>query len=201
VTDGDRLRAQVRFLLEIDRVKQVVRHNPLADGSRRENDAEHMWHLTVLALVLAEHADEPVDLLRVLTMVAIHDVVEIDAGDVLVYDEATRVSSAAAERAAADRIFGLLPADQASAFRAVWDEFEARQSADARFAAAIDRLQPLLLNLAAGGGAWPREGVTAAQARAVNAHMATGSARLWTLAQEVISTAEAAGMLAGPQDG
>ncbi|MGI8684978.1 MAG: HD domain-containing protein [Acidimicrobiales bacterium] len=194
--DG-RLRAQVRFLLEIDRVKQVVRHNPLADGSRRENDAEHMWHLTVLALVVAEHADEPVDLLRVLTMVAIHDVVEIDTGDVLFYDAEARRAAAAAERAAAERIFGLLPPDQAGRFRALWTEFEARQSPDARFAAAVDRLQPLLLNLSAGGGAWTAEGVTATQARAANAHMAAGSTRLWTLAQELISRAEAAGLLAG----
>lgn len=197
---GARLQAQVRFLLEIDRVKQVVRHNPLADGSRRENDAEHMWHVGVVALVLAEHADEPVDILRVLTMVAIHDVVEIDTGDVLVYDTEARRGAAAAERAAAERIFGLLPPDQADGLRALWAEFEARQSPDARFAATVDRLQPLLLNLAAGGGAWPAEGVTAAQARATNAHMAAGSARLWALAQELISTAEAAGMLAAPVD-
>lgn len=193
-----RLAAQVRFLLEIDRVKQVVRHNPVADGSRRENDAEHMWHLTLLALVLAEHAGEPVDLLRVLTMVAIHDVVEIDTGDVLFYDEEGRSAAAAAERAAADRIFGLLPPDQAGELRALWAEFEARQSPDARFAAAVDRLQPLLLNLSAGGGAWTAEGVTAAQARAANAHMAAGSERLWALAQDLIGTAEAAGLLAGP---
>ncbi|HEX2700377.1 MAG TPA: HD domain-containing protein [Acidimicrobiales bacterium] len=194
---GGRLGAQLRFLLEIDRVKHVVRHNPLADGSRRENDAEHMWHLTVLAIVLAEHADEPVDLARVLTMVALHDVVEIDTGDVLVYDAEARRAAAAAEREAAGRIFGLLPTDQAAALRSLWAEFEARQSPDARFAAAIDRLQPLLLNLAAGGGAWTTAGVTAARVRTANAHMAAGSARLWELAQEVIATAETAGMLAG----
>lgn len=198
--DGSRARlaAQVRFLLEIDRVKQVVRHNPLADGSRRENDAEHMWHLTVLALVLAEHADEPVDLLRVLTMVAVHDVVEIDTGDVLFYDDEARLAVAAAERAAAERIFGLLPPDQAGDLSGLWAEFEARRTPDARFAAAVDRLQPLLLNLSAGGGAWTAEGVTAAQVRAANAHMAAGSSRLWDLAQELIGTAEEAGMLAGP---
>ena len=193
----DRLDAQIGFLLEIDRVKQVVRHNPLADGSRLENDAEHMWHLTVMALVLAEHAGEPVDVLRVVTMLALHDVVEIDTGDVLFYDEAARQEAAPAERAAAERIFGLLPADQAGELRALWEEFEARQSVDARFAAAIDRLQPLLLNRAAGGGAWTAERLTAAQVRQANIHIAAGSPPLWELAREVIAAAEAAGLLAG----
>ncbi|MGH9283924.1 MAG: HD domain-containing protein, partial [Acidimicrobiales bacterium] len=154
----ERLAAQLAFLLEIDRVKQVLRHNPLADGSRRENDAEHMWHLSVMAVVLAEHAAEPVDLARVLTMVVLHDVVEIDTGDVLFYDDAGREAVAAAEQAAAARIFGLLPADQGEKLRALWEEFEARQSADARFAAAVDRLHPLLLNRSAGGGAWTGAG-------------------------------------------
>lgn len=192
-----RLAEQVAFLLEIDRVKQVVRRNPLADGSRRENDAEHMWHLTVMAIVLAEHAGEPVDLRRVITMLALHDVVEIDTGDVFVYDEEARRAAAPAERAAAQRIFGLLPADQAGELRALWEEFEARQSADARFAAAIDRLQPLLLNSAAGGGAWTTERLTAAHVRQANAHIAAGSPPLWELAREVIDAAETTGLLAG----
>ena len=195
---ADRLVAQLRFLHEIDRVKQVVRRNPLADGARRENDAEHMWHLTVMALVLAEHARQPVDLLRVLTMVAIHDLVEIDTGDVLVYDDEAKQAVAAAEAAAAERIFGLLPADQGDALRRVWGEFEARRSPDARFAAAVDRLQPLLQNFHAGGGAWTSEAVSAARVRAANAHIADGSPRLWELAQEVIAMAEASGLLADP---
>ena len=194
---SDRLTEQIDFLLEIDRVKQVVRHNPLADGSRPENDAEHMWHLTVMALVLAEHAGEPVDVVRVVTMLALHDVVEIDTGDVLFYDEEARRAAAPAERAAAERIFGLLPDDQGQALRALWEEFEQRQTADARFAAAIDRLQPLLLNRAAGGGAWTTERLTAAQVRQANIHIATGSPPLWELAREVIAAAEAAGLLAG----
>lgn len=195
----DRLTAQLRFLLEIDRVKQVVRHNPLADGSRPENDAEHMWHLTVMALVLAEHAAEPVDVLRVLTMVALHDVVEIDVGDVLFYDEEARQAAAVGERQAAERIFGLLPPDQAVGLRALWEEFEARATTDARFAAAIDRLQPLLLNLWAGGGAWTAEGLSAARVRTANAPIKAGSPRLWEAARQIIATAEAAGMLSGPQ--
>lgn len=147
---------------------------------------------------LAEHADEPVDLLRVLTMVAVHDVGEIDTGDVLFYDDEGRRAVAAAERKAAERIFGLLPPDQAGHLRALWTEFEERRSPVAPFAAAVDRLQPLVLTLSAGGGAWAAEGVTAARVRAANAHMAAGSSRLWGPAQEMIGTAEAAGLLAGP---
>lgn len=196
--DPGRLAAQIGFVLEVDRVKQVLRRSPLTDGSRRENDAEHMWHLAVMAVVLAEHAAGPVDLLRVVTMLVLHDVVEIDAGDTLVYDEAARSAATARERAAADRVFGLLPADQAAALRAVWDEFEARETPEARFAAALDRLQPLLLNHAAGGGPWVEEGLGTDRVRAANAHIALGSPALGHLADEVIASAEAAGMLVPP---
>ena len=195
--DAPRLSAQVSFLLEVDRVKQVVRHNPVGDGSRRENAAEHMWHLAVMTIVLAEHAREPVDLLRVLTMLLLHDVVEIDTGDTLFYDLEARAATAAAERAAAERIFGLLPPDQADQLRALWSEFEERATPDGRFAAAVDRLQPLLLNLQAGGGAWLTAGVTAGRVREANAHIAEGAPRLWDLAQEVIAAAQGAGILRG----
>ncbi len=193
-----RLEAQLAFLLEIDRVKHVLRHNPVADGSRRETAAEHMWHLAVLAIVLAEHAAEPVDLARVLTMVVLHDVVEIDTGDTLFYDTEARSAVAAAERAAAERIFGLLPEPQGPLLQATWAEFEAQQTADARFAAAIDRLQPLLLNLSAGGGAWVTAGVSAGDVTTANAHIEAGAPRLWAVAREVISAARAAGILSDP---
>ena len=193
-----RLEAQLAFLLEIDRVKQVLRQNPLADGSRRETAAEHMWHLAVLAIVLAEHAAEPVDLARVLTMVVLHDVVEIDTGDTLFYDTEARAAVAAAEQAAAERIFGLLPDAQGARLRATWQEFEAQQTAEARFAAAIDRLQPLLLNLSAGGGAWVTAGVSAGQVSSANAHIEAGAPRLWDVAREVIAVARTAGILSGP---
>lgn len=201
MSPAERLLAQLAFVVELDRVKQVVRHNPVADGSRRENDAEHMWHLAVMALVLAEHAAEPVDLHRVLAMVVLHDVVEIDTGDVLVYDADARAAAAGAERAAAERIFGLLPPDQAGAYRSLWEEFEARATADARFAAAVDRLQPLLLNRAAGGGAWATEGVTADRVLEGNAHIAAGSPALWGAARELVAEAVAAGVLAPPPPG
>ena len=196
--DPSRLADQVAFLLEVDRVKQVVRHNPLADGSRRENAAEHMWHLAVMAIVLAEHAAEPVDLVRVLGMLVLHDVVEIDTGDTLFYDRAGRAAVAAAERVAADRIFGLLPEGQGDRLRALWEEFEGRATPDARFAAAVDRLQPLLLNRHAGGGAWVSAGVSADRVREANAHIEEGAPTLWALAQDVIAQARSAGILSDP---
>ncbi len=193
-----RLEAQLAFLLEIDQVKHVLRHNPVADGSRRETAAEHMWHLAVLAIVLAEHAAAPVDLARVLTMVVLHDVVEIDTGDTFFYDTEARAAVTAAERAAAERIFGLLPDRQGAQLRAAWEEFEAQQTAEAQFAAAIDRLQPLLLNLSAGGGAWVTAGVSAGQVTRANSHIEAGAPRLWDVAREVIAAARAAGILTDP---
>lgn len=185
------------FLLEIDGVKQVLRHNPLADGSRRENDAEHMWHVAVMAVVLAEHAARPVDLVKVLTMLVLHDVVEIDTGDTLFYDRDGRAAVAAAERDAAERIFGLLPEGQGRELRGVWEEFEAGETDDARFAAALDRLQPVLLNASAGGGAWVKAGVSARDVLGANAHIEAGAPRLWDLARQVIEDAGEAGILGG----
>lgn len=195
VEPDDRLACALRFLVEVDRAKQVVRHNPLADGSRRENDAEHMWHLALAVLVLAEHAAEPVDLTRVLTMVLVHDLVEIDAGDVLVYDAAGRAGQHDAEARAAERIFGLLPDDQAGQLRAAWEEFEARRTPEARFAAAVDRLLPVMLNHAAGGGAWVDHGVGHEAARQANAHVADGSPRLAAVVEALLADGAARGML------
>lgn len=192
---NERLRAQLDFLVEVDRAKQVLRHNPLADGSRREDDAEHMWHLALAVLVLAEHAAEPVDVTRVLAMVLVHDLVEIDAGDVLVYDLDGRAEQQAREAAAAERIFGLLPDDQGARLRAAWEEFEARQTPEARFAAAVDRLLPVLLNHAAGGGAWAEHGVALEAARAANAHVADGSPEVWSAVEALLADGAARGML------
>ena len=130
----------------------MERRTTIVGGGRRENSAEHSWHLALFALVLAEHADEPVDVARVVTMLLLHDLVEVDAGDTFIYDEDGLASKAEREAAAADRLFGLLPDDQGTGLRALWEEFEARQTPDARFAAALDRLQPVLLNDANDGG-------------------------------------------------
>jgi putative hydrolase of HD superfamily len=190
---GERLDAQLAFLLEADRLKGVERRNRVLAGERRENTAEHSWHLALFGLVLAEHSDEPVDAGRVVRMLLLHDLVEIDAGDTFAYDVEAMATKVDRERAAADRIFGLLPADQGAVLRALWDEFEAAETADARFANAVDRLQPVLLNHAAQGASWQEHGVTAGRIREVNGRIAHASASLWAAAQVRIDDAVARG--------
>ena len=162
-TTASRITAQLAFVVEIDRLKGIVRQTPLCDGSRRENSAEHSWHLAVMAMTLAEHADPAVDVGRVLRMLLVHDLVEIDAGDTFAYDAGANVGREHRERLAAERIFGLLPPDQAAELRASWEEFEAQETPDARFAAAMDRLQPLLNNHHSAGGSWVAHGITRTQ--------------------------------------
>jgi putative hydrolase of HD superfamily len=190
-----RLASQVAFLVEADRLKQVERRTAIVGGARRENTAEHSWHLALFALVLAEHADEPVDVGRVVTMVLLHDLVEIDAGDTFAYDEAGHESKAEREQQAADRLFGMLPAEQGAALRVLWEEFEAHESADARFAHAVDRLQPVLLNHANDGGPWTEHGISADRVRARNQPIGLGSSALWALAQQRIADIEARGLI------
>ncbi|HTZ28295.1 MAG TPA: HD domain-containing protein [Streptosporangiaceae bacterium] len=158
----ERLDQQMRFVGEIDRLKGVLRQTMLAGPGRRENSAEHSWHIAVMAVTLGEHAPPGTDIARVTAMLLLHDLVEIDAGDLFVYaDDAQQARQEEAERAAADRLFALLPPDQAAGFRALWDEFEERRTAEARFARGLDRLQPMLENLTAGGGTWKEHGITA----------------------------------------
>ncbi|OIR08068.1 5'-deoxynucleotidase YfbR [mine drainage metagenome] len=184
-----RLAAQLAFIAELDRMKSIIRHTPLMDASRRETDAEHSWHVAVMALLLAEHADEPVDALRVAKMLLIHDVVEIDAGDTFIYDDKGNADKAEREGRAADRLFGLLPPDQGAAFRALWDEFEARDSADARFAHAIDRFQPIMNNHLAGGGSWQANKVRPETVlRHSESRVAPISRRLWGRLRAMIET-------------
>jgi putative hydrolases of HD superfamily len=193
-----RLEQQLRFLVELDKAKTVFRQSYLTDGSRKENDGEHMWHLALFVLVLAEHAAEPIDVAKVLQMVLVHDIVEIDAGDTYIYDEVAKATQAARESAAADRLYGLLPPDQGARLRAVWEEFEARETAESRFAAAVDRLQPLLLNLATEGRAWREHGMTADRVRAVNEKIALGSPALWDHVRRLLDDAVAKGYLPEP---
>jgi len=154
---------QIAFLLEADRLKNVLRRTTLTDSSRQENSAEHSWHLALAAMILKEYAVEPVDLPRVTKMVVVHDLVEIDAGDTFAYDSAANTSKSVRERAAADRIFSLLPPDLGGELRTLWEEFEAYATPDARFANAIDRLQPLLQNMKTEGGTWRVYGPTREQ--------------------------------------
>ncbi len=168
------------FLVEVDRLKSVLRAQPISDGSRRENSAEHSWHVALFALILADEAGPEVDRARVLQMLLIHDLVEIDAGDVPIHAEVDRAAQTAAEALAAERLFGLLPGPQGASLKALWAEFEAGESADARFARAIDRLQPPLLNLAAGGGSWDDYGVDLAHIDArVGGPALRGAPRVW----------------------
>ena len=191
-----RLDQQVTFLLEADGLKQILRMTAILGGSRRENTAEHSWHLALFALVLAEHADEPVDVGRVIPMLLVHDLVEIDAGDTFAYDEAGYETKAERERAAADRLFGILPEGQGRDLRALWEEFEAGESPDARFATAVDRLQPLLLNHANDGGPWREHGISRERVVARNSPIGDGSSALWELARERIDEVHARGLLA-----
>ena len=195
-TNHSRLAQQVEFIVEIDKLKQVLRRTYLIDTSRRENDAEHSWHLGLMAILLVEHAASPqLDLLRVLKMVLVHDLVEIDAGDTFAYDEVGARDKAARETAAAARIFHLLPTDQAAELRGLWDEFEARQTPESRYAAALDRFQPMLHNYRTQGKALREHGITADQVLDRNQHMAEGAPALWDYARRFVADAVARGYL------
>jgi putative hydrolase of HD superfamily len=182
---ADRLAAQFAFLNEADRLKSVLRATTLVDGSRRENTAEHSWHLALYAMVLADQAAPGVDAGRVLQMLILHDLVEIDVGDVPIHSANGQAHGSAetqaAEQRAADRIFGLLPPDLSARFRALWDEFEAAETPDAVFAKSLDRVQPVLANLLSGGGTWSEYNVTLDQLDArVGVKIARGAPALWT---------------------
>ncbi len=183
---AERLRRQFDFLREIDREKEIGRQTYLASGSRKEGDAEHAWHLAIMTLLLGEYANEPIDVLKTVAMVLIHDLVEIDAGDTYAYDEAGLATQQARETAAAERIFGLLPADQGAKLRALWDEFEARETPEAKFARTMDCVQPLMLNDASGGRSWTEHGVALSQVLRRNARSGDGARAVWEYARETM---------------
>jgi putative hydrolase of HD superfamily len=195
MTDTGRIARQLRFVVEIDRLKTVLRQTLLTDASRRENSAEHSWHLALMAALLAEHAGEPVDAARTMKMVLVHDVVEIDAGDAFCYDAAANVGKEERERCAAERIFGLLPAEQAEELRALWDEFEEGATPEARFAVALDRLQPLLQNIHSGGGSWRAHGISREQVLRRMDPIREGAPALWPEVLDIVERAVAAGHL------
>jgi len=194
--DSNRLQRQVNFVLEIDRLKGILRRTHVPGTERRENSAEHSWHLAVMALVLAEHSNEEIDSFRAAKMALIHDLVEIDAGDTYCYDEAGNRDREERERKAADRVFGLLPDDQARELRELWEEFEARATPEARFAAALDRLLPVLHNCFTEGKSWREHGVTRSMVIARNRPMREGSRSLWRFAEGLIEAAVGKGHLA-----
>ncbi|REJ79964.1 MAG: HD domain-containing protein [Acidobacteria bacterium] len=190
---GSRLARAIDFLIEIDRLKSVLRRTLLADGSRRENSAEHSWHLCLFALVLAEHSGAEIDLTRVLKMLLVHDIVEVDAGDTFCYDEDALSGKDERERRAALRIFGLLPDDVGLELRLLWEEFEQRTTPEARFANAVDRLQPMLHNLLTRGHSWREHGVGKHQVLERNAPIDDGAPDLWRFAEAFLDEAEEAG--------
>jgi putative hydrolase of HD superfamily len=192
-----RLKQQIAFIREVDKLKTIRRQTLLTDASRQENDAEHSWHLALMALVLAEYAgSDGIDLLHVLRMVLIHDLVEIDAGDTYCYDEAGYTDKTQRETAAAERIFNLLPPDQAAETRTLWDEFEASRTPEAKFANALDRLQPLMHNVFTKGRMWQKHGIVKSQVIDRNCRIADGAPDLWVLARDLIEKAVNDGHLA-----
>ena len=177
---------QMAFIMELDKIKKITRQTYLSDGSRKENDAEHSWHLALMAVLLKEYANEEVDLAKVIPMVLLHDLVEIDAGDTYAYDQAGLATQRARETKAADRIFGMLPEDQGAKFRNLWEEFEAYETAEAKFAHVLDNCQPLLLNDASGGKSWKEHTVHKSQIYKRNEHTAEGSREIWEYMQQLI---------------
>ena len=198
--DAERFRKQMDFVIETDRLKQVFRQTYLMDETRKENDAEHSWHLAIMAVLLAEYSNHPgIDLARVLTMVLIHDIVEIDAGDAYCYDEGAQAGKLDREMMASQRVFGMLPDDQAERMRALWNEFEAGETPEARFAAALDRFQPLLHNYRTRGKAWIEHGINSGQVMRRCSPIGDGSEELWRAARALIMDAVEQGYLAaGP---
>ncbi len=194
--NNERFTRQIAFLLELDKLKNIYRQTLVLHEDRAENDAEHSFHLAMLTCILAEHASTPIDVLHTMKMVLVHDVVEIDAGDTYCYDTKGYEDKAQREQAAADRLFALLPDDQCTEYRALWEEFEARQTPEAKFANALDRIQPMLLNYKKGGISWKKHGISEQQVAKRNLTTVTeGSETIGTFAKEIIAAAKAEGML------
>jgi len=186
VSKMDRMKQQIAFLMEIDKVKNIFRQTYLADGKRKENDAEHSWHLAIAAFLLKEYVAEDVDVMKVMIMVLIHDLVEIDAGDTYAYDAEGAKTKRAREVAAADRIFGMLPEDQGGYFRELWDEFEAYESDDAKFAHLLDNFQPLLLNHESNGKSWTEHHVKKSQIYKRNEKIKETSPEVWEWMKQIV---------------
>jgi putative hydrolases of HD superfamily len=182
----ERMKKQMEFIVEIDRIKSIFRKTKLFDGSRHENDAEHSWHLAMMALLLGEYSNEKIDILKTVKMVLIHDIVEIDAGDVMVYDvvDSEKLKK---ETSAAERIFGILPEDQKAEFMALWKEFEVKRTPESRFAAAVDRLEPVMQNYHNDAETWKEHGIKYGRIREINEKMKAGSEALWEFAHSMIA--------------
>jgi putative hydrolase of HD superfamily len=190
-----RLEQQLSFSIELDKLKGILRQSLLMDGSRRENSAEHSWHIASMAMLLQEYAAEPVDITRVMNMLLVHDVVEIDAGDTFAYDTVNVATQNDREQRAADRIFGLLPHEQAIELRALWEEFEERHTPESKYANALDRLQPLMQNYHSGGQSWRKHGVTREQVMKRMEAVKVGMPQVWPTVMKIIEDACSAGQV------
>lgn len=180
----ERIEKQMQFILEIDKEKQIKRKTLQSNGKDFEDDAQHAWHMAIMTLLLSEYANEKVDVLKTISMLLIHDLVEIDAGDTYAYDEEGQKTQHERESRAADRIYSLLPEDQKKKLRDIWEEFETGETAEAKFAHTMDNIQPAMLNAANGGVAWKERGISMSQIMKRNAHTAEGSQKLWDYAFE-----------------
>ena len=183
----ERLEQQFAFIREIDKEKFIGRQTYLTDGERKENDAEHAWHMAIMTVLLAEYSNEPIDVLKTVTMLLIHDLVEIDAGDTYAYDEEAKKTQRERELKGAERIFGMLPPDQGEKLRALWDEFEAGETKEAKFAITLDKTQPIMLNDATDGRAWMEHGVKKEQIMARNKKTPDGSVKIWDYFEKIIN--------------
>jgi len=196
MSDNARFQCQIEFIVEVDKLKRVLRQTIITDKSRQENSAEHSWHIALMTIILSEYAENPqIDVFRVVKMLLVHDLVEIDAGDTFCYDNHAREDQHERERQAAKRIFNLLPKDQARRLQSLWEEFEARQTVNSRFANALDRLQPLINNYYTGGKAWRKHGVKRHQVVARNCMIEDGAPELWRYALRLIEDAVVRGIL------
>lgn len=182
----ERLEQQIAFARETDKVKEIFRQNYISDGSRKENDSEHSWHSALMAVILAEYSNEPVDILKVVKMLLIHDLVEIDAGDSYAYDYAAQATAHDREVKAADRIFGMLPKDQKEEYRKLWDEFEEYETPEARYAHVMDNFQPLILNDASDGISWREHQVKRENIMKRNEKIPSGSEAIWNYMEQLI---------------
>ena len=193
---NDTLEQQIQFIIEIDKLKQIYRRTYLMDSSRRENDAEHSWHLAMMAMLLKDSAEsQNLDIFHIVKMVLIHDIVEIDAGDTYLYDEKAALDKEEREQEAADRLFGLLPDEQGRELRALWDEFEEKTTPEAKFATSLDRFQPLLHNYTTKGKSWQEHGVTSDKVLKRCSEIQIGSPTLWKYAEGLIHQAVEKGYL------
>ena len=193
--ENKKLQKQIEFAIEIDKMKQILRRNLIADGSKREDDAAHSWHLAVMAMLLEEYSAEKIDVNRVIKIALVHDLVEVYAGDTFAYDSKGYEDKEEREKEAATKLFGMLESEQGSQIRALWDEFEEGETAEAKYANAIDRIQPLLLNYLTDGHTWKMGGVSSAQVYKRMDIIRTATPELWTIVEGVIKNSIEKGIL------